>query len=98
MQLINVNSLLYEIFNLSNILATSFSPFDSLQTGQPLLPIVDLLLQTAFHSCPLEQIHQHFFPDPATISFGVKMPFFVGCHSFVNSGCVVVKQLSLQVL
>ena len=60
------------------------------QAGQP-LPLV-LLLTGASHSClqsSLLQSHQIFLLDPKLTSFGVKSPFFVGCHSTATSGCVI---------
>src|SRR5262249_31223300 len=57
------------------------------QKGQPLPPAV-LLATVARHSWsrPLEQRHQTFAPDPATIWSDVRFPFFVGCSSAANSG------------
>ena len=37
--------------------------------------------------------HHTFFSAPIVTSSGVKLPFFVGCHSFANSGFVVARSL-----
>lgn len=65
----------------------------SLHFGQ-LLPFnLVLLFIEASHSCPFLHCHQTCLIEPATTSVGFKLPFLVGCHSFVISGCVVAKSL-----
>ena len=68
--------------------------FLRLQYGQP-VPL--LLAKTkAFHSCPFLHYHQTFLLLQGVISFGVRFLFLVGCHSLVNFGFLVCRQLSKQ--
>lgn len=76
-------------------LARSFSPgmiFLPAQTGQP-LPWARLEIM-AWYSWPLGQIHQTLRRLPGTTSFGVRAPFFVGCHSLARVGSWVARSLS----
>ena len=45
------------------------------------------------HSWPFEQIHQTDLSQTEVTSFGVKLPFLVGCHWAAREGFMVSKSL-----
>ena len=61
------------------------------QIGQP-SPMV-LFDICASHSCPLLHNHHTFFLLLFVTSRGVKLPFFIGCHSNAKSGLTVARSL-----
>lgn len=64
------------------------------QTGQPhrFPPVREAIL--AHQTCPCSQIHQTFFLLPCVTSYGVSVPFKVGCHWAAISGIQVNKSLN----
>ena len=56
------------------------------------VPLVRLSID-AIHSCPLSQIHHTFLSEPTVTSNGVRVPFFIGCHSLARFGLRVAKSL-----
>lgn len=64
------------------------------QAGQPhrFPPVREAIL--AHQTCPCSQIHQTFFLLPCVTSYGVSVPFKVGCHWAAISGIQVNKSLN----
>ena len=67
-----------------------------MQKGQSELELsLEFPLTFQTWSSPLLHFHQIFLIVPATTSYGVRFPFFVGCHSDANLGFVLARQLDL---
>lgn len=62
------------------------------QYGQPQPLLLESI--TAFHSWPLLQIHQTFFPLFGEKSSGFACPFFLRFHSGIKLGCKAAKLYS----
>ena len=63
--------------------------------GQPIpFDFVERVAICASHSWPFSQRHQTFLLLPAITSAGMRVPFFVGCHSAASQGCVVARSLN----
>ena len=80
------------------IISSSLDWGVNVQNGQPVLFDEVLFFISACQTCssPFGHFYHIFFSEPETKSYGVKSPFFVGCHSLAISGKTVFKQLDSE--